>query len=78
MVVTTNPNRREYLRAWTAHELQARGLFDEHSFMFAITDSSPVETPPADFFGGAHWHPPYTGTPDSLIDLPALVDQQMR
>jgi len=71
MVVTTTERRRESLRTWTAAELQARGLSDEYSFMYAITDASPVTTAPVEFFGGAHWYPPFSGDPpDSLIDLP--------
>jgi hypothetical protein len=72
MVVTTaGTNRREYLRYWTATELQTRGLYDEYGSMFAVTHASPVSTSAVDFFAGAHWHPPYTGAVDSLIDLPA-------
>jgi protein involved in plasmid replication-relaxation len=60
MVVTTaGPRRREDLRSWTAAELQARGLFDEYASIFAITDVSAVTTPPVEFFGGTHWHPPF-------------------
>jgi protein involved in plasmid replication-relaxation len=73
MVVTTDgPNRREYLRSWTAAELQARDLHDEYGSIFAITDSSAVTTAPVEFFGGTHWYPPFRAvTPESLIDLPA-------
>jgi hypothetical protein len=51
-------------------------LFDEYGSIYALTDLSPVTTPPVEFFTGAHWHPPYIAVPDSLIDLPDLVDQQ--
>jgi len=69
MVVTTTERRRESLRAWTAAELDARGLADEYSSMYAITNSSPVDTPPVDFFCGERWHPPAIGPLDSLIDI---------
>jgi len=71
MVVTTGgPTRREYLRDWTTVELQARGLYDEYASIFAITDISSVTTQPVEFFGGAYWHLPFTGAPESLIDVP--------
>jgi hypothetical protein len=77
MVVTTDQVRREYLRRWTAQEFQLRGLHDEYASTFAITDRSPVETAPAEFFGSPHWHPPFSGSPDSLIDLPTLEPQRV-
>jgi hypothetical protein len=70
MVVTTGRRRREYLCRWTAHELQARGLYDEYASLYAVTDSSPVETPPLEFFGAPQWYPPFAASPDSLIDIP--------
>ena len=70
MVATPSSRRREQLRQWTARELQAQNLFHDHAAIFAITSLSPVDASPVAFFGGEHWHPPYIGSPDSLIDLP--------
>jgi protein involved in plasmid replication-relaxation len=73
IVVTTSPARREQLRVWTGEELTARGLLGNYGRLFAISDSSPVALSPEEFFAGAHWHPPFAGSPDSLIELPVEV-----
>jgi len=72
MVVTPGDTRRDALRAWTEKELRERGLFDEQASMFMITAESPPGMTPAAFFAGRHWHPPYLGEPDNLINLPAV------
>jgi hypothetical protein len=74
MVVTTAGRlRREYLRSWTVDELQARRLYEDYASIFAVTDVSAVTTPPVEFFGGAHWFPPFPAAPESLIDLPVAA-----
>jgi hypothetical protein len=74
MVVTPTWQRREQLRLWTAQELRARSLYDQYAPIYAITDVSPVATEPVDFFTGSYWYPPFTGSPDSLVDL--LIPEQ--
>jgi hypothetical protein len=69
MIVVPDARRREYLRAWTAQELRARWLYEEYSYLFAVSEVSPVTVSPLHFFSGAHWHPVGVGAPDSLIDI---------
>jgi hypothetical protein len=72
-IVTPDADRRNTLRVWTEEELRRRGFFDRYGSRFMITAASPVTMSPVEFFMEEHWHPPYIGSPDSLIDLPAEV-----
>jgi Replication-relaxation len=73
MIVTPSADRTTALRMWTEEELRLRGLFDKYASRFAITAGSPATMSPVEFFMGEHWHPPYIGSPDSLIDRPVEV-----
>jgi hypothetical protein len=74
-VVTPDANRCNTLRKWTEEELRLRGLFDVQASMFAITAAAPDAMTPREFFTGKHWHPPYLGATDSLVDPPDnLID----
>jgi hypothetical protein len=73
MIVTPDAERRNTLRVWTEEELRRRGFFDQYGSRFMITAPSPATMSPVEFFMGEHWHPPYIGSPDSLIDLPSEV-----
>jgi hypothetical protein len=45
--------------------------------VFAIRFASPLVLTPEEFFGGIHWHPPFSGQVDDLIDLPQEVSASM-